>query len=233
MDNVENVDNVPETQNCENEPLVTEELQTPPELGAGGLLSPPELGAGGSPSELLPLTGGGSAACCDGGGSGEASLNYEPKNCQNEPPVTEELQTPPELGAGGLLSPPELGAGGLLSPPLSGAGGSPSEILPLTGEGGAACRDGGGSSGRGSHSVWEIKKALAASHPFPPIGSNLSEAYSSRPPKLPVLPPEELQELEDLLNSGTLSSAERFAILTNDRIPGWTKGEKGYVVHKR
>jgi hypothetical protein len=70
-----------------------------------------------------------------------ATLDTAPntdEKCQNEPPAVS--SSPCSEGEAGR---------GYLSPPALGAGGSPSEILPLTGGGGAASRDGGGSSRHG------------------------------------------------------------------------------------
>ena len=45
---------------------------------------------------------------------------------------------------------------------------------------------------------------------------------------------QELQELEDLLNSGTLTSEERHQLLMRQDIPGWTMMERGrYKIHHR
>jgi hypothetical protein len=89
-DGLDTVQNETETENCQNEPPVSE----PSSFGRRGSAAcrRGEVSSG-SASELLPLTGGGGAACRDGGGSGRTSEAMH-KNCQNEPPDSEPSPIP-------------------------------------------------------------------------------------------------------------------------------------------
>jgi hypothetical protein len=104
---------------------------------------------------------------------------------------------------------------------------SPSTILPLTGGGGAACRDGGGSSGHG----WGAEKPTEETDDIEDTEDTEEEEEPAVPLSERAQKRKRLQQLEDLLNSGTLTTRERLAIIMRGEINHCSGTIGHYMVH--